>query len=195
MSLSDQSPYSSPLNEIGDDQIREVLSLGLSDEAWTPLESMSGLFRKLATDPEAKWAKVVSTDLQSTVLAAAGGPLSFPRLAGVSANECQELKGHTFLTALVSSELSRNCLDGFVQFGELLLGESFPSITRLTGAAIRTLAQAALFERHGVPVDPLEQESFREVLSLIGSTPVLPQTLVVHAQRLLEHLPASSTQI
>jgi hypothetical protein len=122
-------------------------------------------------------------DLQSPVLFAETGPLSFHRLIGVQIDEVQELQGKTFLQALTSARTSREALVKLSTFGSSIMMPALPPSTRLAGGAIRAIARLALHTRFDAELEPHEAERAAAIVQSLASASQAPKRLRDYAQR------------
>ena len=79
------------------------------------------------------------------------GPFSFARLAGWSQDECEELRGQSFLGLLMKPATNPHWLRELRRVAELLAAATFPSHVRLAAKTIMELATANLCRHHGEP--------------------------------------------
>lgn len=182
----------SSIHPLGNDRVRSLLALGLLPEAVPDTQNTLDMIREAVNDPAGTKARSLLADLESPVLASQTGPLSFVRLTGIELADAESIGDRSFLRALASSRTTIKVLQALVEYGELLASSVFPAETQLTGALIRTLAQAALLRRHSDALSRVEAESMSAILRALAATPTIPKALRDSASKSIVALDNSS---
>lgn len=161
---------------IDSDRVKLLLSLGL-----TRGNASSETEPREVFDVSESAMEQLAADLQQVVLSDDSGPISFARLTGIAPTECAELRGRTFLEALVSPGTNTKSLQAIIDYGEMLDNACFPGSTRAAGSVIRSLGLITLTRRAGRSLPEAEVSAVMSVLSALSSSRFLPKEIREHA--------------
>lgn len=158
---------------MAEESVRTLLSLGLDGDDECDFDSsLRQLTESLKTSR--LLTEAVVADLKTGVCTIGAGPLAIDRMTGLSPNELQPLAGRTFLDALTSVDVPDKCLGALAQFGELLMNDVFPELTRTSGAAIYCLAMSAIQSRSNVKRTSQRDQAICTTLSALVDCSELP---------------------
>lgn len=168
-------------------QVELLLAMGLTHGS-SPRGASVELCRSVLEDPSKRQRQMLLADLQAPLAAPASGPLSFARLTGVSETEAARLEGRSLLDLLLSQRTNAQLLEKLAEYGRLLSLPELPEPTRLTGAVVRSLAVAALVQRHAQRVSSADVLAAGDVLAALASTHDMPQSVRDHAASSSQYL-------
>lgn len=151
-------------------QVKALLALGEKRPPLPAAGDEHAPLGQLLGDLDQDDMELLLADLQSPVLVADAGPISFVRLTGISAQESEQFQGKTFLKMLTSSRTSRAALEHLAEFGQLLAAPALPRSTRLAGAAVRAIARLALHTRFNIQLEKNEAQTTAAIVQSLAST-------------------------
>jgi len=161
---------------IGSDRVKVLLSLGLTQGNASSTTEPREVF-----DMSESAMALLADDLRQVVVTEDSGPTSFTRLAGLAPSECEDLRGRSFMEALISPETSDRALQAVVDYGEILDHACFPGSTRSVGVVLRSLGLIALARRAGRSLPESEVSAVLAVLVALSSSRFVPDDIRKHA--------------
>jgi hypothetical protein len=180
---------------LSSDQVNSLLAFGLMPpRSRTATTVLDLLMEALDMDEPSDLDELLGL-LQREILGQDDGPLSFARLAPLSAAESEPLRGKTLWTVLTSPDTSRTVLEHLAEYGGTLAGEIFLPATRIRGEGLRVLALAALARGHAVPIDDSEATCTTAILEVLAMFPTLPDWFRIHALDAVGRLTARQAPI
>jgi hypothetical protein len=156
---------------LDDDRVREIFALAITQQP-SLVESSTDVVDELVAESTNQWAGLLWSDLNSSILASSG-PVSFSRFAEAEADECQLLKGYSFVKALDEAALAQSCVEALARYGRVLAGAGLPKQTRVFGAVLLACATVKLCQRCQSSIDDDQSEAindlFRRIVDQAGS--------------------------
>lgn len=146
LTVNDMTIQRPDISRLSDAQVRSLLAVGEDGASTKARKTLTELKRTLR-NAEDDQLSLLMQDLRSPLLSEIAGPLSFQRLATISAEQEHRLGRQTILDIVTSQKTPHEVLNQLVRYGEMLQAEVFPATTRLTGNVLTGLAKMAIVSR------------------------------------------------